>query len=96
MPSLPELSIPPLSIPERPGTLAPPGSIPDSTEPPDGLGTDSALDALAQDCYEGDMDACDELYAESDAGSDYRRYGDTCAGRQPENTEVYCTAAFPS
>ena len=40
------------------------------------------------------MQACDDLYNESDAGSDYERYGDTCAGRQPEGTFVYCTVSF--
>ncbi|MGH9138242.1 MAG: hypothetical protein ACRD0G_14535, partial [Acidimicrobiales bacterium] len=58
--------------------------------PPEGLGTDPELDALAQSCYAGDMDACDDLYAEADSGSDYQVYGDTCGGRQPENTGRYC------
>jgi hypothetical protein len=58
--------------------------------PPEGLGSDPDLDALAQTCYAGDMDACDQLYAEAAAGSDYEIYGDTCAGRQPENTGQYC------
>jgi hypothetical protein len=96
LPSLPRLSIPELSIPESPGTFAPPGSIPESTEPPDGLGDDAALDELAQDCYEGSMQACDDLYDQAERGSDYERYGDTCAGRQPEGTQQYCTASFPS
>jgi hypothetical protein len=94
--TVPELSIPDLSIPDMPGTLAPPGSIPESTEPPDGLGDDTALDALAEDCFDGSMEACDELYGAAESGTEYRRYGDTCAGRQPENTQVYCVASFPS
>ena len=60
--------------------------------PPDGLGSDPELDALAELCYAGDMEVCDELYASADSGSDYQVYGDTCAGRQPPNTGSYCTA----
>ena len=26
---------------------------------------------------------------------DYERYGDTCAGRQPEGTRVYCRDVVP-
>ncbi len=65
-----------------------------STEPvpPEGLGTDPALDALAQSCYAGDMEACDDLYGSAESGSAYRAYGDTCGGRQPENTGRFCTA----
>ena len=60
--------------------------------PPEGLGTDPQLDALAESCYAGDMGTCDELYGSADSGSAYQIYGDTCAGRQPENTGSYCTA----
>ena len=73
----------------RAGPTEPPSGDP---VPPEGLGTDPALDALAQSCYAGDMAACDELYGSADAGSAYQVYGDTCAGRQPENTGRYCTA----
>ena len=59
--------------------------------PPEGLGTDPELDALAQSCYAGDMEACDELYGSAESGSAYQVYGDTCAGRQPENTGRFCT-----
>jgi hypothetical protein len=70
-------------------------TIPEAAAPPDGLGDDPALDDLAQACYEGAMESCDELYTEAELGSEYERYGDTCAGRQPEGTEQYCTASFP-
>ncbi|MBA3606648.1 MAG: hypothetical protein H0W46_11895, partial [Acidimicrobiia bacterium] len=71
-----------------------PGATPEPTEDPDGLGDDPTFNALAQDCYDGDMNACDELYNESPLGSDYEAYADTCAGRQPANTDVYCVDAF--
>ena len=63
--------------------------------PPEGLGDDPDLDELAQACFDGVMDACDALYASSEAGSVYRAYGDTCAGRQPEGTQLLCTVVFP-
>jgi len=63
--------------------------------PPEGLGDDPALDAFAQECYDGSMQSCDLLYASSEDGSVYKSYGDTCAGRQPEGTTLLCTVAFP-
>ncbi len=66
--------------------------------PPTGLGDDPVMNAYAQDCYDGDMEACDNLFLESEVDSPYEVYGGTCAGRQPiENAStVFCTAAFPS
>ena len=54
-----------------------------------------SLDALAQSCYDGDMAACDDLWRDSEPGSDYRNFGDTCAGRQPPNSGTWCDDAFP-
>jgi hypothetical protein len=73
------------------------GGIPAASVPPDGLGDDPILDQFAQSCYDGDMDACDTLYDESEVGSTYETYGGTCAGRQSINNSdvVYCTDAFP-
>jgi hypothetical protein len=73
------------------------GSIPPATVTPDGLGEDPALDELAQGCYDGDMQACDDLYVQSEADSLYELYGGTCAGRQDvsEADTVFCTDAFP-
>ena len=64
-------------------------------QPPDGLGDDATLNTLAERCYEGDLQACDDLYSQSDSSSPYHVYGDTCAGRQPENTGHYCTDLAP-
>lgn len=77
------------------GSIAPPGEIPEPTEEPDGLGDEPAYDAAAQDCYDGSMQACDDLYRDADLGSDYERYGDTCAGRQEPRTGRLCVDAFP-
>src|SRR5690606_16856796 len=40
----------------------PGGELPPPTLEPTGLGDDPELDALAEECYQGDMGACDELY----------------------------------
>ncbi len=68
--------------------------IPPPQDEPDGLGDDPALDELAQDCHAGEMQACDDLFFQSPSDSEYEVYGDTCAGRQPENGGL-CTVAFP-
>jgi len=61
---------------------------------PTGLGTDPALDALAQACFDGDLAACDELWRQTTPTSPYRVFADTCAGRQPSGTGVFCVDAF--
>lgn len=95
------------SAPSRPtvGTTAAPlrpyqprptsTSIPRATLPPDDLGSDPALDRLARHCFEGAMQACDDLFADAASNSLYEAYGDTCAGRQDPGTDTYCTTAFP-
>jgi len=96
--TIPDLTVPDLTIPDftLPSDSTAPGEIPPPTQEPDGLGDDSELDALAQDCYDGDMQACDDLYEEAPAGSEYRTFGDTCAGRQPALTQRFCINTFPS
>jgi hypothetical protein len=49
--------------------------------PPTGLGTDAHLDALAQQCHDGSLLACDQLFDLSPSGSGYEEYGMTCGGR---------------
>lgn len=71
------------------------GTVPPATQQPTGLGNDSQLNQYAQQCYGGNMDSCDYLYLESDVGSSYEKYGDTCAGRQPEQTDRLCSESFP-
>lgn len=61
-------------------TTAAPDDVPEAEEPGD-LGDDAALDALAQDCFDGDFGACDQLFFDSPADSDYEAYGDSCGGR---------------
>lgn len=56
------------------------GDVPDAQDPGD-LGDDAQLDALAQDCFDGDFGACDQLFFDSPVDSDYEAYGDSCGGR---------------
>jgi hypothetical protein len=90
LPDLPDLTFPDFTIPETTN----PDQIPPPTQEPDGLGTDPALDQLAQECYDAEMQSCDDLYQQAPAGSEYEAYGDTCAGRQPEHTRRYCSNVF--
>ncbi|GHD11171.1 M48 family metallopeptidase [Tianweitania populi] len=48
---------------------------------------DERLNELAQQCQAGEMQACDDLYNETDFGTPAEQYGNTCGGRLPENTE---------
>jgi hypothetical protein len=48
--------------------------------PRDGFG-DPALDALAQQCFDGDYEACDDLYFDAPFESEAGQYGSSCAGR---------------
>jgi hypothetical protein len=83
------------SAPDRTGGPVNTGEIPPAEQEPEGLGDDPELNTLADDCFGGDMAACDELYFGSPAGSPYEAYGDSCAGRQPEGTGTKCVTAFP-
>ena len=51
-------------------------------------GDNEELDALWDACEEGDYGACDTLYMESDFGSEYEEFGDTCGGRN--EPQGYC------
>jgi hypothetical protein len=61
-------------------TTAANGDAPDPQAPGD-LGDDAQLDSLADDCFDGDFSACDQLFFDSPVDSDYEAYGDSCGGR---------------
>ncbi len=42
------------------------------------------LDALAESCFDGELDACDDLYSNSPVDSAHETYGSTCGGRNEE------------
>ena len=59
-------------------------------EPVD-LGPDPVLDAYAQDCFDGDLQACDDLFYQSPPLSEYESYGSTCGGRVKQYAVMACT-----
>jgi hypothetical protein len=46
----------------------------------EGTSGDEDLDDLASACEDGDFEACDDLYLQSDFGSDLEELGSTCGG----------------
>jgi len=72
------------SSPSSSSSSAPPsGGTEDvpAGQPPGALGDQPELDALAESCFGEDWVACDDLYVQSDVGSEYESYGETCGGR---------------
>ena len=65
--------------------------LPPTSDDPAGLGRDPFLNALAEQCYAGDLLDCDILFAEADTNSAYERFGASCAGRLSADTERDCT-----
>jgi hypothetical protein len=69
-----------------------PATPEDIAEPvPPVPGPDPVLNAYAQGCFEGDYQACDDLFFESPPLSDYEEYGGTCAGRVKQMEVMACT-----
>ncbi|MGY1841236.1 MULTISPECIES: hypothetical protein [unclassified Modestobacter] len=60
-------------------------------EAPDGLGEDPVLDGYAQECFGGDLPACDVLYQEAPLEPGYGEYGLTCGGRVEEYAVHSCS-----
>ncbi|SNS50361.1 hypothetical protein SAMN04488107_2777 [Geodermatophilus saharensis] len=58
---------------------------------PGDLGPDPVLDGYAQQCFDGDLQSCDDLFADSPPLSDYEEYALTCGGRVKAWSVVYCT-----
>ena len=48
---------------------------------PGRLGDSELLDGLVEECAEGSMRACDELFYRSELNTDYENWGATCGGR---------------
>src|SRR3546814_9040926 len=53
----------------------------DSSEGDGTYGSDPELDELCDACEDGDWEACDDLSMQSDVGSEYEEFGDTCGNR---------------
>jgi hypothetical protein len=90
----PDPSDPSVTTPEQP--QVPIGEVTADAGPPAAPPTgDAQFDDLADECFQGDMDACDELYQETPVGSDYEAYGDTCGARIDQSFGYYCTDLLP-
>ena len=59
--------------------------------PPGDLGPDPVLDEYADACFDGDLQACDDLMYESPPLSEYEDYGVTCGGRVKPYDMAACT-----
>ncbi len=71
------------------GTL---GSVEQSEPvPPGDLGPYPVLDGYAQECFDGDLQSCDDLFTESPPLSDYEEYALSCGGRVKAWTVPLCT-----
>lgn len=58
---------------------------------PGDLGSDPVLDAYADQCFAGDMQACDDLYVDAPPLSPYEQYSWSCGGRVKAYTVSACT-----
>jgi len=58
---------------------------------PGELGPDPVLDEYAASCFDGKMQACDDLLYESSPLSEYERYSLTCGGRVKQYVVAACT-----
>src|SRR5665647_3064237 len=62
---------------------------------PNAYGDDTTLDALWDACTAEDWQARDDLYDQSDVGSGYEAYGDTCGNKYAAGTTDYCVDVMP-
>jgi len=58
-------------------------------------GDDPYFDGLWDLCTAEDWQACDDLYLESDVGSGYEAYGDTCGNKYAAGTTDFCVDVMP-
>ncbi|OMQ15697.1 hypothetical protein A7K94_0207705 [Modestobacter sp. VKM Ac-2676] len=58
---------------------------------PEDLGEDPVLDGYAQECFDGFLQACDDLYQEAPLEPGYGEYGLTCGGRVEEYAVYTCS-----
>lgn len=70
-----------LDVPDVPDVSDLP-DVPDLPDAPDSGGS-ADLQDLADACGEGDMEACDDLWVNTDVGSDLEAFAETCGGRDP-------------
>ena len=85
------------TLPDTGGPTVPPEVAAADAGPPEAPPTgDAQYDDLAQECYQGDMEACDDLYLGTPVGSEYEAYGDTCGARVSDSHGYYCVDLLPN
>ena len=88
---------PPTTPPSTPTT--PPDTTVDTVDIsrdalPSDFGDDPVMDDLAQSCDGGDLNDCDDLYAEAAPDSNYELFGRTCGARVPLPFDGGCSTDF--
>jgi hypothetical protein len=70
-------------------------TVPPGEDPTGVLGDDPELNDLAQACFEGDLFACDTLFARTEVGSELEAYSVSCGGRvRPDGGAPGCARRF--
>lgn len=74
-----------------PGSPQPPGDLTDDPELADTSQAQIAeFEDLADECFDGDMAACDDLFLQTPIDSDFEAYGRSCGGRFAEGIGGTC------
>jgi hypothetical protein len=68
--------------------------VDETEELPDSYGDNSYLDGLSEDCLNGDLVACDDLWSDSPVDSDYEAFANTCGARVMLPFEGSCNYEF--
>ena len=71
------------------------GAVDPSNTSGNNYGDNAYLDGLWDRCTAEDWQACDDLYDQSDVGSGYEAYGDTCGTKYTAGTTDYCVDVMP-
>lgn len=77
--------------PQAPGNLSDDPELADSS-----AGEIAQFESLADDCFEGDLAACDNLFFQTPLGSDFEAYGTTCGGRLEDEVSGGCETRLGS
>ena len=83
VPDVPDIDVPDIDVPSGPGDVEAGSPEPPPLDDPQ-IDDDPMLETYAEDCYDGDMAACDDLYWSTDIGSDLEEYAISCGGRLPD------------
>jgi len=71
------------------------GAVDPSNTSGNNYGDNAYLDGLWDACTAEDWQACDDLFMQSDVGSGYEAYGDSCGNRYTAGTGDYCVDVMP-